>query len=449
MQEGEGIKWEGRPHILWLLWPIGLVGILFLALVGLAVALHSDAASVALFLVAAFVLAPLAVFVAINYYDDYYVVTNKRVTRRDRQLLLFESRAEAPVEMIQDVTVDRHFWGQIFDFGRVSVRTASKAEPISLENVPRPEIVKERLETARTEAQAEERGRQKEELRRGLISDLKLALPVPARTTALGDTPSPGVSVMPPLLKRIFASTGGRQRIPTRPSTRAWLAEHSGGLSPTWRTRLFGAAPPARPKELPGMIIWHKHWINTLARMAVPFFFVMLLLGFGVLILAGIINLGLNGAALLLGWVVGMISAGFWLWWEYTDYRNDVYIVTDDRIIDIEMQPLGLNAKQREGGLEKVQNVVAQQRGLLATLFRYGDVVISTAASDEGFTFLMVPNPTLVQATVFQKLNQFRVRDQKRQDQRRQQELIEALTVYHQLRGGGSGTAADGFGDRL
>ena len=127
-----------------------------------------------------------------------------------------------------------------------------------------------------------------------------------------------------------------------------------------------------------------------------------------------------------------------WFWWEFADYRNDVYIVTDDRIIDIEMKPLGLNAKRREGGLEKVQNVVAKQNGIWATIFGYGDVVISTAASDEGFTFSMVPNPKYVQATVFHKLNQFRSRDERRRASSRQQELIEALSVYHQLRGGGS-----------
>jgi CRP-like cAMP-binding protein/uncharacterized membrane protein YdbT with pleckstrin-like domain len=450
MQEGEVIKWEGRPHLLWLAWPLGLVVITFLVFVVLAALLANDAASVALFLIAAFVLVPLAIGIAINYYDDYYVVTNKRLTRRDRQLLLFEARAEAPVEMIQDVTVDTHFWGQIFDFGHVSVRTASKAAPIRLDNVPHPQTVKERLETARSEAQAEERGRQKEELRRGLISDLKLALPVPTRQRALGDAPMPSGSPLPPLFKRIFDSGGGQQRIPVRPSTRAWLAEHSGALPDNWRTRLFGAPQPQRAAELPGMIIWHKHWLNAVRRMLTPFLFLMVLLVAGVLLLANVVELGdLNGVGLAFGWLVSISVAAFWLWWQYTDYRNDVYIVTDDRIIDIEMQPLGLNAKQREGGLEKVQNVVAQQNGIWATVFRYGDVVISTAAADEGFTFMMVPNPTLVQATVFQKLNQFRVRDQKRQDLKRQQELIEALTVYHQLRGGSTGSAADGFGDRL
>ena len=35
----------------------------------------------------------------VNYFDDHYVVTNRRVTRYDRQLLSFsETLMEAPIE---------------------------------------------------------------------------------------------------------------------------------------------------------------------------------------------------------------------------------------------------------------------------------------------------------------------------------------------------------------
>jgi len=151
----------------------------------------------------------------------------------------------------------------------------------------------------------------------------------------------------------------------------------------------------------------------------------------------------LNATSLILGWLVLMATTAIWFWWEWTDYRNDIYVVTDDRIIDIEMKPLGLSMKRREGGLSKVQNVVAQQNGLWANIFDYGDVVISTAAADEGFTFNMVPNPKGVQTTVFHKLEQFRSREEHRRASGRQQEMIEALSVYHQVRGGGP--QADGF----
>ena len=192
------------------------------------------------------------------------------------------------------------------------------------------------------------------------------------------------------------------------------------------------------------MIIWHKHWLNALGRIGIPFLTILALLVIAVLYLAGVIEFArLNETALFIGWSIIMAVAAFWFWWNYTDYRNDIYIVTDDRIVDIEMKPLGLDAKRRESGLERVQNVVFQQNGLWATLFRYGDVVISTAAANEGFTFFMVPEPQHVQATVFQKLSRFRSREEQRRASNRQKEMIEALSVYHQLHGGSS--QADGF----
>ena len=146
MQEGEVEKWKGRPHLFWLIWPLSLVVLLVLALTALAFTLSdglNGAGGIALLLIAAFILLPMAILIAINYFDDYYIVTNRRVTRRDRQLLIFESRTEAPVEMIQDVTINTNFWGRIFDFGDIAVRTASNTEPIQLDNTPNPNHVKE------------------------------------------------------------------------------------------------------------------------------------------------------------------------------------------------------------------------------------------------------------------------------------------------------------------
>ncbi len=440
MQEGEFVRWESRPHLLWLIWPLVvlLLGLLILTVIVLLLprefALIGD---IALLILGSF-LVLIGIAVGINYFDDYYVVTNRRVTRRDRQLLLFEARAEAPIEMVQDVTINSGFWGRVFDYGDVTIRTASKGGAIQLDNVPQPDSVKVILEEARTEAQADERGRQKEELRRGLIKDLHLALPVPARQRALGDAPMPMTGPAPAWFKRLFRRKPAKQRVPTRPSTQAWLAQHASRLPPAWRKTLVGNTPPVgQPKELPGMVLWRKHWLNAVGRAGAPFLAFMAVLVLGLLLfLGGFGAITLSGVGWVLGWLVLLSGAGLWLWWEFADYRNDVYIVTDDRIIDIEMQPLGLNAKRREGGLEKVQNVVAQQNGIWAKIFGYGDVVISTAAVDEGFTFNMVSKPQVVQSVIFQKLNQFRVRDERRRATQRQQELIEALSVYHQLQGG-------------
>lgn len=452
MQEGEIVRLESRPHLLWLISPLVSVVLALIALVVIVLLLPASLTVVGeiALLILGGLLVLVGVMIVVNYYDDYYAITNRRVTRRDRQLLLFEARAEAPIEMVQDVTINSGFWGRVFDYGDVTIRTASKGGMITLDNVPQPEVLKELLEETRTEAQADERGRQKEELRRGLIKDLHLALPVPVRQRALGDIPPPMTGPAPAWFKRLLQPKPKKQRVPTRPSTQAWLSQHTSFLPQSWRKTLVGTTPaPAQQKELPGMVLWRKHWLNGVRRAGLPFVSFVLVFVFGLLLLFGgfgSLLLPVRTAGLVAGWLVLLVGLGIWFGWNFTDYRNDVYIVTDDRIIDIEMQPLGLNAKRREGGLEKVQNVVAQQNGIWAKIFDYGDVVVSTAAADEGFTFNMVPKPQLVQSVVFQKLNQFRARDERRRATQRQQELIEALSVYHQLQGGGA--QADSFGDR-
>ena len=72
----------------------------------------------------------------------------------------------------------------------------------------------------------------------------------------------------------------------------------------------------------------------------------------------------------------------------YEDYHNDIYVLTDEKIVDIERKPLALSKVTEEFYLDRVQNVKAKQRGIWANVLDYGDVTIQTAAADRGVTFL-------------------------------------------------------------
>ncbi len=430
MDEGETIRWSGRPHILWLIAPEAGVALLALVLLGAWVLLPNQArsATIPLELLGLAALAVLSVLVLVNYLDDYYVLTNRRLTRRDRLLLLHESRVEAPLDMVQDVTIIMKFWGRVFNYGHLAVATASKQPPIVLSHTPSPEEVRAKILQGRTEAQAAGYGKQAEVLRRGLIQDLQLALPIPDRTPALGVNPE-GL---------------GRKNQPNPPASQELLPGMSGGR-PQWVNRSIGRLPARwqsvlvdpnkpQPKPLPGQIIWRKHWIVLLRRTWLPFLILILLSALGVSLLvaspevAGLSTMGLCLPVMILG-----AAAAGWLWYQWEDWRNDIYVLTDEKIIDIEKKPLGISAKRREGGLDRVQNVEAKQVGVIATLFDYGDVVIATAAEDEGYTFFRVAHPKRVQATVFQRLDAFRRKQAATQAEQRQRELVDGLRVYHQL----------------
>lgn len=80
----------------------------------------------------------------------------------------------------------------------------------------------------------------------------------------------------------------------------------------------------------------------------------------------------------------------------------NVYIVTDERIIDIDFYNL-IYKEVSDANIDKIQDVTYKMGGVIRTLFNYGDVMIQTASEVPNFDFLAVPYPDKV-AKVLQDL---------------------------------------------
>jgi uncharacterized membrane protein YdbT with pleckstrin-like domain len=76
----------------------------------------------------------------------------------------------------------------------------------------------------------------------------------------------------------------------------------------------------------------------------------------------------------------------------FIDYYLDVWIVTDQRIINIEQRGM-FNREIAEHDLDKIQDVSGVQKGFFQTLFSYGDVHVQTAGEIQRFIFRQVDNP--------------------------------------------------------
>lgn len=77
---------------------------------------------------------------------------------------------------------------------------------------------------------------------------------------------------------------------------------------------------------------------------------------------------------------------------SFIDYYLDVWIVTDQRIINIEQRGM-FNREIAEHDLDKIQDVSGIQKGFFQTLFSYGDVHVQTAGEIQRFIFRQVDNP--------------------------------------------------------
>lgn len=84
---------------------------------------------------------------------------------------------------------------------------------------------------------------------------------------------------------------------------------------------------------------------------------------------------------------------------ELTDYWLDVWIVTNERIINTEQHGL-FNRIVSEVFLHQIQDITSEQKGLVATFLTFGNVYIQTAAERERFLFKNIDNPDDVKIAI-------------------------------------------------
>lgn len=94
---------------------------------------------------------------------------------------------------------------------------------------------------------------------------------------------------------------------------------------------------------------------------------------------------------------------------QITDYYLDTWIVTTERIINIEQK--GLFARVvSELHLNQIQDVTSETLGFLPTVLSYGDVFIQTAGTRERFNFKNIDNPEEVKKTISRLVNEDKMR---------------------------------------
>jgi membrane protein YdbS with pleckstrin-like domain len=149
---------------------------------------------------------------------------------------------------------------------------------------------------------------------------------------------------------------------------------------------------PFVPITLPdGSILYHKHWFILVQVILLP-----VLLLFITLLTAVFIK-----SPLPLVLLVGILPL---LLYQWANWENDIYILTDNRIIDIVRIPL-VRENRREALLVQIQNVTVDIPNLQGRLLDMGDVFVETAGKAENFLFQTVEHPNAVAEEVNRRLD--------------------------------------------
>ena len=342
--------------------------------------------------------------------NDYFVVTNRRLSHRERVVFVYESRNESPLDRVQNINLVVGPMGSLLSFGTLTIETAAEIGSMTFDSIPSPETMREAIWEQIARAQAQRRAAQRESIRDSLSTQIDI--PITEAVSEAGQDAGAESS----------HEENARTERPASPLVRfgRWLMES--GIIP--RTRI------ARDDT----VIWRKHWLFLVSETILP--------------LVASITLSLAAALGFFGWpavivrfsrlypyalLVASVAAIGWLWWTFNDWDNDLYMVTNERIIDIEKRPLFFSEERREASLGMIQNVSLEVPNVIATALNYGSVVVQTAGAGE-FTFDNVPNPHDVQNVIFQRMEAFREAQRERSAAQRRAEIAEWFGVYEEVR---------------
>ncbi len=159
------------------------------------------------------------------------------------------------------------------------------------------------------------------------------------------------------------------------------------------------------PNQRPGektRIFLRRHWVGvfkivsiTLAAAAGP---ILVLLMFSVIAPNFFVDPFSDASAKVFLSIYYLAIVTFFFQ-EFIDYYLDTWIVTTERVINIEQHGL-FNRVAAEMHLAMVQDVSAEVRGPLHTFLDYGDVHIHSAGPIKSFHFKDIPNPERVRQAI-------------------------------------------------
>jgi CRP-like cAMP-binding protein len=371
---------------------LSLPGIIALvSLIAIPVLLHLRWPQWTLLLPVAGVLVALAfgAWQALDWSNDFYLVTNRRVVVIRRVPLIYDDRQETPLDRIQSVSVSRSVFQRMFGFGDVVIRTFTRL--MVFDSVPDPHTVARLLDSIRKLKSIPETASNREEIGR-MLSE-RINPQVAHEENEAPATPAPAAT-------------------PVQPENAGWDAP--GRL----QTRF----------ESGEMVTYRKHLFFLVRNVFLPV--LLLLLG---IILAAVMAVGAFPFSRLAGVAIGIgISALGFLWgaYEYLDWSNDLYQVTNEQILAIHRKPLG-DEERRAAVLDNILSLEYDRPSLLARLLNFGTV--TATVGQVNFTFDEVRDPVHVQEDIFRRMEAKKRRREEKERRQRREEIADWITTYHDM----------------
>ncbi len=335
-------------------------------------------------------------YLYLDWRNDDFIVTSERAIHIERILLHGETRDEAPLTSIQDISVIvPNLFAKIFDYSDLHIQTAG-AGTIIFDGIKGADGLRDELFRQRLKAQE-----------RVEVADVR-SLRSNIKHVVSGDMPH---------------ETGA--------------FEPSEGYTPSSGFKLprFIDFFIPRTTEIKGdIIIWRKNYFVFLRLVTGP---LVTMVAFVYLTLAALFGFFpfrdptlIWMGMLLLGWPFILV----WYAYRYDIWRKDEYQLTKTSIIDYKGSAFNLHGEQRRvGPFDVIQNLTYDTPNFVAKLLNVGHVIIETAGTERTFTFHWVYNPSAVQQEIFKRWLAYKDSQIEQDRAYEEQRIASWLGTYHDM----------------
>lgn len=295
---------------------------------------------------------------------NVYVLTDRRLM--DAEGFFMPRRKQATLDRIQQVQVEQNnIIEYLLNIGNVMIVTAGAQGDLTFEGVAHPRELADQIRAAE---QAYRGG--------GRPAADEVEAKLPAIKKVLDEMAKPVTIEAPPALPQ----------------------------------RTFGGFlhRPAHLRFLPNEVVVnyiYRHWFVLVRRELLPAALLVLsLVAAGVL--AGLLHTVIWVVALL-GVLISLVYGAL----VYLNYADDVFILTTDRIIDIDRLLFIFFEGRKQADYSKVQDVRVNVSSIIGRILNYGDITVETAGRLPNIQMSDIPDPFAVQDLIFTRINAIKDRD--------------------------------------
>jgi len=153
------------------------------------------------------------------------------------------------------------------------------------------------------------------------------------------------------------------------------------------------------------LVFTRRHWIQFFTSMLAVLTLVAAYIAAAIVIvrvtpldftdgIPRLVLITVTGIVLLLAWL--------FLYVKFIDYYLDVWILSNERIVQIKQRSL-FNRQITELDLSTVQDVQSKVKGIFGTFLGYGTIFVQTAGTTELLEFRYMPDPYLVEKKIIDR----------------------------------------------